>query len=145
MVGFEIVEQKINKNPLLHRDELKIKIKFEKEVPSRKEIKDFISSRFSVDKKRIAIKKIKTKFGFHFSEIKVFIYEEPKWLALFEFLKKKDKAEEKNKKSGTEEGKNEESSGEVSKNEEKENGKGGENIKKDNAKENKQDEEVKKK
>jgi len=86
----EIVSKEIKKNPLMHRDELSLKIKFEK-MPSRAEIREVLARNYNVAKELIAIRNIFTEFGSKEANVVAFIYENKEWLDKFEILKKKDK------------------------------------------------------
>lgn len=86
----EIINKEIKKNPFLHREELKINIKFNKATPSRKEIKENISKIFNVDKELISIRKIQTNFGSKEAIVHAFIYENKEWLNKLEIPKKKN-------------------------------------------------------
>lgn len=87
---FEILNKEIKKNPFLHREELKINIKFEKETPSRKEIRETLSKIFNINENLIAIRKIITNFGSKEAIVNVFIYENEEWLNKLEIPKKKN-------------------------------------------------------
>lgn len=60
----EVVEKK--ENPLLHRTELKFKVKFGKEkTPSRAEVRELIAKNTSSDVERVIIDHMRTSFGIH--------------------------------------------------------------------------------
>ncbi|MEM1577865.1 MAG: 30S ribosomal protein S24e [Candidatus Pacearchaeota archaeon] len=93
----EILNKEIKENPLLHRDELKLNIRFDKSVPSRKEIKQNLSKIFNVNEELISIRKIETFFGSKEMVVYAFIYKDKEWLNKLEIIKKKNGREEEKK------------------------------------------------
>jgi ribosomal protein S24E len=89
---FKIIEDK--ENPLFKRREIKGEIKAEI-TPSRKEIKDIVSKKFSVQPECIKIKTIKGKFGRKDFSVIAKIYPSKEDKDKIEIKKKKEIEEEK--------------------------------------------------
>lgn len=92
MSEFKIIEEK--ENPLFNRKEIKGSIESEV-APSRAEIIEILSKKFSVPAENIKIKKILGKFGSKTFDVEANIYFSEKEKDSIELKKKKEKPEEK--------------------------------------------------
>jgi len=75
MPDIEIVERK--KNPLLFREEIVLKFRFQGATPSRKEIREAVVSFFGVKQDRVVIRKISQKYGMPEAKVLVMLYDSP--------------------------------------------------------------------
>ncbi|MGC9176670.1 MAG: 30S ribosomal protein S24e [Thermoplasmata archaeon] len=92
----EIMEKK--ENPLLHRTEIKFRVKFQKEkTPSRAEVREMIAKNFSSKSENVIIDHMRTSFGLHLINGYSKIYEnvdyakriEPDYILIRHGLKEK--------------------------------------------------------
>jgi len=93
----EILEKKKHKNYLLHREEVKLKVKADK--ISKEEAKEIVAKEFKANKELIVINKILGSFGKPEWNIDALIYENSKYLQIYEKLisKNPDKNEKEKK------------------------------------------------
>lgn len=103
----EIIDKRINKNQLLHRDEVYLLIKTSLNiVPSKNEVKEFIKNKFNVQEECIDVDKIISRFGSKNIEVHAFIYENKDFFEKLKKKKKKEKEKSKEEKVDEAKGKN---------------------------------------
>jgi ribosomal protein S24E len=84
-MSFEVEIIKEDKNPLIDRTEIEIKLDhFGASTPNRLEVKKKIAALKNSDEKLTIIKEIKTHFGSAYAIGKIFIYENAKELEFYE-------------------------------------------------------------
>ncbi|RLG51123.1 MAG: 30S ribosomal protein S24e [Thermoproteota archaeon] len=72
MPDIEIVERK--KNPLLYREEIILKFRFQGPTPSRKEVREAVVSFLGVNQDRVVIRKISQEYGMPEAKVLVMLY-----------------------------------------------------------------------
>ncbi|MBU0979779.1 MAG: hypothetical protein KJ709_03160 [Nanoarchaeota archaeon] len=80
-----------NDNPLMQRKEIEAELTFDKETPSRKEVKKALSDQMKNE--NIVIKIIKMKFGFQQAKVRANVYMDKGAMEKYEpeYLKTRDK------------------------------------------------------
>ena len=75
MPDIEIVERK--KNPLLFREEIILKFRFQGPTPSRKEVREAVVNFLGVNEDRVVIRKISQDYGMTEVSVLVMLYDTP--------------------------------------------------------------------
>jgi ribosomal protein S24E len=70
----EVLEKR--ENPLLDREEIKVRIKSDK-TPSRKEVKELVTAKLGTSPELTLIRTIKNKAGTRNFDVEVFVYKNP--------------------------------------------------------------------
>ncbi|HIE23336.1 MAG TPA: 30S ribosomal protein S24e [Candidatus Korarchaeota archaeon] len=135
MPDLEVVERR--KNPLLFREEITFKFRFDGPTPSRKEVWEAVTSFLGVNRGRVVVRKISQDYGMTEAKVLVMVYDSPKKLkeiesehiiARHEKWKKEEEVKEEEEKEKKEVEVEEKGEGEVKK-EAKEKGEGEGEIK----------------
>ncbi len=75
MPDLEIIGRR--KNPLLFREEITFKFRFQGPTPSRKEVKDAVVNFLGVEEDRVVIRKISQDYGMTEAKVLVMVYDSP--------------------------------------------------------------------
>jgi len=74
-MDIEIVEQE--KNPMLHRTDVRFELAHEDATPSRLSVRDSLAAKLNKDSKEVVVRKLDTKFGMRKTVGNARVYEDP--------------------------------------------------------------------
>jgi small subunit ribosomal protein S24e len=74
-MDIEIVEQE--KNPMLHRTDVRFELAHEDATPSRLSVRDSLAAKLNKDSKEVVVHKLDTKFGMRKTVGNARVYEDP--------------------------------------------------------------------
>ncbi len=75
MPDLEVLERR--RNPLLHREEVLFRLRFDGSTPSRRQIREEVSRFLGVEEERVIVRKITQEYGMTEARALILVYDDP--------------------------------------------------------------------